>query len=197
MRLGVAGGTFDPIHIGHLILAEAAREQLSLQRVLFLPAGQPWRKAERKITPGEHRLAMLRLALEGTGFELSSLEIDRVGPSYTSDTLEALAADNPGAELFFIGGYDALLDLPRWKNPQRILELATLAVAARRDREAVEPDAVEALLPGSSARVVALAMPVIEISASAIRQRVSQGRSIRFLVPERVAAYIQDQGLYR
>lgn len=195
--MGVAGGTFDPIHMGHLILAEAAQEQLSLQRVLFLPAGQPWRKAERKVAAREHRLAMLRLALAGTGFALSSLELDRAGPSYTSDTLEALAADNPGAELFFIGGYDALLDLPHWKNPQRILELATLAVAARRPGEGVDPGAVEALLPGSGARVVALTMPVIEISASAIRQRVRQGRSIRFLVPERVAAYIQEQGLYR
>ncbi len=196
MRIGVLGGTFDPVHLGHLILAEEAREALSLQRLLFVPAGMPWRKTGRPISPPEHRLAMLRLALEGSPFELSTLEVERPGPSYTVDTLRELHAALPAASLYFIMGYDALLDLPNWHQPQEIVRLALLAVARRPGAE----DSVEELereLPGVSGRVVWVTMPPIGISASDIRARVRAGRSVRYLVPPGVEEYIHRHRLYR
>jgi nicotinate-nucleotide adenylyltransferase len=191
LRLGVLGGTFDPVHVGHLILAETARDEKSLDRVLFIPAGQPWRKSGRSIAPAEHRLAMLRLAIEGNGsFDVSSVEVDRGGPSYTADTLKELGGLFPGADFFFIMGEDALADLPNWRRPERIAELATLLVAGRGGAEAVTP-------PGLDARIEWLHMPVVQISATDIRERVRTGRSIRYLVPTMVEAYIQKHGLYR
>ncbi|HZP26296.1 MAG TPA: nicotinate-nucleotide adenylyltransferase [Dehalococcoidia bacterium] len=196
MRIGVLGGTFDPVHLGHLVLAETAREQLALDLVLFSPAGQPWRKAHRVITPAEQRLGMLRLALEGSGFAISELEVDRDGPSYTADTLEELARQHAGAELFFVLGYDALLDLPNWSRPERILKLASLAVAARRPED-VDVASLGSTLPGRGERGVMLEMPYLEISSSDLRQRAREGRSLRFLVPPAVEAYIRENGLYR
>ena len=185
MRLGVLGGTFDPIHIGHLVLGEAAREQLSLDRVLFVPTGVQWRKSGREIAPAEHRVAMVRLAIEGNpGFELSVLEVERAGPSYTADTLEALADEYKGSELFLILGRDAYGDLPNWIRPGRILELSTVAVAARDGEAKLESPAL------------GLLMPEIGISATEIRERVAAGRSIRYLVPEAVEGYIREHGLY-
>ncbi len=196
MRLGVLGGTFDPVHLGHLILGEAARQELALDRVIFVPAGQPWRKGGREIAAGADRLQMLRLATAGNpAFEVSILEIERPGPSYTEVTLEALQGENPGAELFFILGGDALTDFPHWHDPQRIAELATLAVAERSDT-ALAGEA-EGGLPGVHARLCHLRMPRVDINATAIRENVRWGRSIRYLVPDAVAAYIEERGLYR
>ena len=188
------GGTFDPVHRGHLALARAARDELALDELLFVPAGQPWRKAGRIMAPANHRLAMLRLALAGEpAFRVETLELDRPGPSYTVDTLEALRAARPGDELFFIAGEDALADLPNWVRPQRILELATLAVARR---EGV-PQAAGERLPGLSERVVRLKMPLVDVSATEIRERVRRGEPIGEMVPPAVAAYIREHGLYR
>jgi nicotinate-nucleotide adenylyltransferase len=196
LRLGVLGGTFDPAHLGHLILGEVARQELALDRVVFVPAGQPWRKDGREIAPGADRLQMLRLATEGNpAFEVSMLEIDRPGPSYTEVTLKALQDENPGAELFFILGGDALTDFPHWHDPQRIAQLATLAVAKRGDA-ALAAEA-EVGLPGVHARLCHLRMPRVDINATAIRENVREGRSIRYLVPDAVAAYIKERGLYR
>ncbi len=196
MRLGVLGGTFDPVQLGHLILGEVAREELALDRVVFVPTGQPWRKSGREITAGADRLQMLRLATEGNhAFEVSSLEVDRPGPSYTEVTLEALQDERPGAELFFILGRDALIDLPHWHDPQRIAELATLAVAER-DDTALGGDG-EADLSGLHVRLCRLHMARVGITATAIRDNVREGRSIRYLVPDAVAAYIEERGLYR
>ncbi len=198
MRLGILGGTFDPVHQGHLILAEWARGELALESVLFVPAGLPWRKAERSIGAVEHRLAMLRLATaDNSAFEVSTMEMERSGASYTADTLERLHEQRPGSELVFLLGQDALADLPNWRRPQRILELATLAVACRSGPESSALDEAERKLPGLSGRLVWLAMPLIEVSASLIRERVRKGLSIRYLVPEAVEAYIREQGLYR
>lgn len=186
MRLGVLGGTFDPIHIGHLVLGEAAREQLDLDRVLYIPAGVQWRKPAREIAPAGRRVAMTRLAIEGNpAFEVSTLEVDRPGPSYTADTLEALMTEYPGSDLQLVLGHDAYIDLPNWVRPERIRELATVVVAARNgEGVGVEPPAVR------------LAMPEIGISATDIRERVAAGRSIRYLVPAAVEAYIRAHGLY-
>ncbi len=193
MRLGLLGGTFDPVHLGHLILGETAREQLGLDSVLFMPTGQPWRKAGRDITPAPHRVEMLRRAIaDNPAFELSLIEVERAGPSYTVDTLRELISARPGSEIFLIIGEDSLLDLPNWKAPQRVVELATLAVAAR------GPEKPVAGVPAGylSDRTVWLDMPLIDISATTVRERVGRGRSIRYLVPEVVAAYIREQGLY-
>lgn len=195
MRLGVLGGTFDPIHLGHLILAETAREELALERVLFVPAGDPWRKQGRWVASSKHRLAMVRLAVANIPeYQVSTLEVDRPGPSYTADTLEAIAGNNPGAELYLLLGQDALADLPYWRYPQRIAELAVLAVAPRPGFETAAAEAQASL--GISGRIRWLDMPAIDISASAIREKVRAGRSIRFLVPAAVEEYIRLQGLY-
>ena len=197
MRLGLLGGTFDPVHRGHLALARAARDELGLDEVLFLPAGQPWRKAGQMIASNEHRLAMLRRALEGeAAFQVSRLELERPGPSYTADTLEALRDDRPEDELFFLLGEDALMDLPNWERPRRIPELARLAVARRADSSPEALEEAERRLPGLGERVVWLKMPAVAVSATEIRERVREGQPIGGLVPATVEEYIRKQGLY-
>jgi nicotinate-nucleotide adenylyltransferase len=199
MRLGMLGGTFDPPHLGHLILAEEARCALGLDQVLLVPAAQPWRKSDRAVTPAAQRLAMLRLAVaDDPYFDVSTLEIDRGGPTYTVETLAALRAElAPADELYFILGEDALLDLPYWHDPGRILRLAWLGVAARGGALSADLDALERRLPGIRERARVVPMPQIGISSTDIRRRVAEGRSIRFLVPPAVAAYIAEHGLYR
>ena len=198
MRLGILGGTFDPVHRGHLALAHAALDELGLDEVLFLPAGQPWRKAGRMIASNEHRLAMLRRALEGeAAFRVSMMELERPGPSYTADTLEALRDDRPEDELFFLLGEDALMDLPNWARPQRILELARLAVVRRADTSAEALEETERRVPGLGERVIWLKMPAVAVSATEIRERVREGQAIGGLVPATVEEYIRKQGLYR
>lgn len=197
MRIGVLGGTFDPPHLGHLVLAEQAREQLGLERVLWVPSGDPWRKVGAAVTPGDYRLAMAQLAIEGQpAFEASQLEVDRPGPSFSVDTLRELQKQHPEAGLVFIVGQDALEDLANWREPRALLELATLAVAKRGEQEPAL-DALERALAGVSERVVWLEMPRIDISATDVRRRVAGGRSIRYLVPAAVEAYITEHGLYR
>jgi len=190
VRLGVLGGTFDPVHVGHLALAEGARRQLGLTRVLLIPAGQPWRKASRAVSPAEQRVAMLRLAVAGNpGLEVSTVEVDRPGPTYTVETLAKLKDEWPNEELVLILGEDALADLPNWREPDRIRELATLAVARRG-----EGDGGPAIAPASG--MLWLATPRIEVSASEVRARVRHGRSIAELVPEAVAEYVRANRLY-
>lgn len=198
MKLGILGGTFDPPHVGHLILAEEARQALGLQQVLFVPAGEPWRKAGRQLSPPEHRLAMVRLAVgDNSDFDVATLEIERKGPSYTAETLAALQQQLPDdGEFFFIVGQDSLADLPHWRQPERIVSLARLAVARRSAWEAAEADALEKDLPGISQRLVWLDMPRIDISSTAVRERVRQGLSIRYWVPPAVEEYIRRHGLY-
>jgi nicotinate-nucleotide adenylyltransferase len=197
MRLGVLGGTFDPVHGAHLVLGEVAREDLGLDRVLFIPTGQPWRKTGREITAASDRIAMLRLATAGnSAFDISTIEVDRDGPSYTEVTLEALLKEyGKDTELFFVLGRDALLDFPNWHDPRRISELATLVVA---DREgAGVPSESEPTLPGIVTRLCWLRMPRVDINSTDIRNRVREGRSIRYRVPDGVAGYIEERGLYR
>ena len=198
LRLGILGGTFDPVHLGHLELAREARDALRLARVLFIPAGRPWRKAGRGITSDEHRVAMLREAVGSeAAYEVATLEVERAGPSYTVDTLETLRAEHPGAEMFFIIGEDALADLPDWVRPERILELAILAVARRAGRRANVVQEAMRRVPGLGERVIWLTMSPVEVSATEIRERVRAGLPIGDMVPAAVETYIRERGLYR
>ncbi|MEX1254019.1 MAG: nicotinate-nucleotide adenylyltransferase [Dehalococcoidia bacterium] len=192
--IGILGGTFDPPHVGHLILAEEARVQLGLGTVLWLPAGVPWRKAERSVSPAADRLEMVARAIAGNeAFELCTVEAERTGPSYMVETLEALGGRG---EPCVIMGADALLDLPNWKEPERLMELARLAVARRGEGDEALAE-VERVLPGVTERVAWVQMPRIEISSTTLRRRIEEGRSIRYLVPNAVSDYIEQRGLYR
>lgn len=196
MNVGILGGTFDPIHIGHLILAEEARIKLDLREVLFVPAGQPWFKVNRNVTAAFHRVEMVRRGIaDNPYFKLCTLEVERPGPSYTVDTLTTLHQQLGGAAtLFFILGRDTLAGLPLWKEPHKLLHMCRLVVAPRLGSGDLKH--LEASLPGLLDKIVELDMPVIGISSSEIRERVARGLSIRYLVPERVEQYIKEQNLY-
>jgi len=197
MKTGILGGTFDPIHSGHLVVAEEVSARLSLDEVVFIPAGQPWLKAGNYITAAEHRLQMVKLAIAGKPkFKVSTIELERPGPTYTVDTLEQLKRQS-GDELYFIVGWDNLIELPRWHRARRILELCRLVAVPRVGCQPPDLKQLEKSLPGISQRVVMLAEPHIDISASVIRDRVAKGLSITHLVPPAVEGYIRRQGLYR
>jgi nicotinate-nucleotide adenylyltransferase len=197
-RLGILGGTFDPIHHVHLVAAEESRYQLELELVLFVPAGTPPHKPERPISPAPQRVSMLELALAGKPyFGISRVDVDRPGPCYTVDTLELLRTEwGPSPLLFFIEGADSLVDMAKWYRPQRLIELCELAVV---ERPGVEVDlaGLEARLPGLRERLHWVQMPRLEISSSDLRTRVRTGRPISYLVPPAVEAHIQEHGLYR
>jgi len=196
-KTGILGGTFDPVHLGHLILAQEARERLGLRQVLFIPAGRPWMK-DRAITSTTHRLAMLQVALEDNlAFTISRIETDHPGSSYTADTLTRLSGEMPGEKLSFLLGWDALEDLPRWKDPERVLALAELVVFPRAGYPAPDLLHLERLVPGVGKRVHLLEGPIIQISSTEIRRRVREGLSIRYLVPRAVEDYILEKGLYK
>lgn len=199
MRLGIIGGTFDPIHLGHLIIAEEARCLVPLDEVLFLPTGRPWMKAGLCLSAGQHRLAMVQRAIASNArFGVSSMELERAGDTYTVDTLEALHRERePEVELFFILGLDSLAQFPRWREPERILELCRLVVVTRPGNISYDPQVMEAVRPGAIGRVIRLDSPQIGVSGTDIRRRVSQGLSIKYLVPEAVEEYIHQHGLYR
>jgi len=195
VSLGVMGGTFDPIHLGHLAVAEEAREVLDLDRILFVPAGRPPHKPAGEVTSMEHRLAMVELAIaDNPAFELSRIEIDRPGPSYTVDTLEALAAT--GDRITVILSAETFAELPTWHEPWRLFEAARVAVAPRWGYPAPDPDWLAATFPGREDRVSYLEGPRLGVSSTALRARVAAGRSIRYLVPQPVAAYIAANNLY-
>ncbi len=183
-RVGVFGGTFDPVHVGHLAIALAALETVPLERVVFVPARRSPLKERGPIAAPEHRLAMLERATEDEPrFSVSRIELDREGPSYTVDTLEALAGEG---RLFLILGADASAALERWKDPDRVRALATLVVARRSGSESALP-------PGA----IALDTPLMDISARELRARAAQARSLRYLVPDPVCRYIEEHALYR
>ena len=193
MRIGILGGTFDPVHLAHLIIAEEARVSLQLEEVVFVPAGEPWMKAGQPLSPAHHRFNMVRLAVSSNPFfRVSPIEIDRPGPTYTVDTLRSLVDEyEPGVELFFILGADAFAGFRRWKDPQGILCLAKLAVVDRPGLSAPDP-----CPPVGLDRLELLQGTNIEISASDIRRRVAEGRSIKYLVADEIARYISSEGLY-
>jgi nicotinate-nucleotide adenylyltransferase len=190
------GGTFDPIHVGHLAVAEEAREVLGLDRILFVPAGRPPHKKAVNVTAVEHRVAMVELAIaDNRAFELSRVEIDRPGPSYTVDTLEELAT--AGDQLTVILSAETFTELPTWHEPDRLFEAARVAVAPRWGYPAPDPEWLAAAFPGREARVSYLEGPRLGVSSTALRARIAAGRSVRYLVPAPVAAYIDSHRLYR
>jgi nicotinate-nucleotide adenylyltransferase len=195
-RIGIIGGSFDPIHFGHLAIAEEARATLRLDRVLFVPAARQPFKATSHAAPPEMRLAMTRLACApNTAFEASDVELERPGPSYTVDTLAALRATTD-SELFFILGADALGDLPRWHAAQRIVEFARIVAVGR---PGAHPDlsALTLALPGIGGRLTQIAGPMLDISSTLLRQRVAAGLPIRYQAPDPVVDFIAEQALYR
>jgi len=195
---GIFGGTFDPIHVAHLAVAEAALDDLGLASVTFIPAGEPPHKRDRTISSAEHRLAMVQAAVaDNPGFRVSRIEMDRDGPSYTVDTLAALASEGGALPLALIMSMDSYLDLPDWREPQRVLALAALVVTPRDGVADADPDFLERHFPGTTARVVMLRGPRLRLSASELRARAAAGRSLRYLVPDAVSAYISDHALYR
>jgi nicotinate-nucleotide adenylyltransferase len=198
MKIGLLGGTFDPIHVGHLTIAEEVRLKLDLNEVLFIPAGQPCLKGERSIAPGEHRLEMLKLAIgSNPRFKVSAIELRRAGPSYSVDTVSALR-DELGAEveLYFIVGFDALAELPIWKEPSRLLDMCQVVGVRRPGYAELDWRSLEQAIPGISSRVIVVDVPQIDISSTQIRKRVAKGLSIRHLVPEAVERYISENRLY-
>ena len=199
MSIGVLGGTFDPIHSGHLVLAEVVRARLRLTEVLFVPAGHPWFKADNHISAADQRLEMVRLAIKDKPyFKLSTVELKRPGPTYTVDTMADFRRRlGRRAELYFILGWDNLKELPRWREPQKLISLCRLVAVPRIGAAAPDLKELEAAIPGITHRVVMMDEPHIDISASQIRERVAGGLSIEHLVPEAVAGYIKEQGLYQ
>lgn len=201
MRLGIYGGTFDPVHYGHLLLAERCREQLQLDAVWFMPAAVPPHKQTRAVSDAATRIEMLELAIGGhEAFQVSRLEIDRGGVSFTVETLAAIQADQPSASLFLLMGADTLDDLPNWREPARVCELATPGVVRRAG--APEPNFAAIAHLVSPARLAdirraAVEMPLMDFSSTEIRRRVGEGRSIRYLVPRAVEKMIEARGLYR
>lgn len=200
LRVGLMGGTFDPIHVAHLVCAEAALEQLALDKVVFIPANVPPHKQQKKITPAEDRYNLVVLATASNPrFEVSRIELDRPGPSYTLDTLEEMRRRSaPGTELFFITGTDAILGVESWHNPDRLFQLARFAAAPRPGvpRETVEEE-LRRLEKRFGQRIVIVECPALDISSSDLRRRAASGRPIKYLVPEAVEAYILKHGLYR
>jgi len=199
MKIGVLGGTFDPIHIGHLKVAEEVTARLNLSEIIFMPAGQPWLKGDNPISLAEHRVEMVRLAIAGKPyFKLSTVEIDRAGPTYTVDTMAELRRQlGSGHELFFILGWDNLIQLPEWQEPSRLIKLCRLVAVPRVGYPDIDLSSLDAAIPGLSQRVILLDSPRIDINASEIRQRVKDGLSIHNLVPEPVERYIKQHRLYK
>lgn len=196
-RIGLLGGTFDPPHIGHLVLAQEALVQLELDKVLLVPAGQPPHKVGRSISAVEDRLAMLERSIaDNPIFGISRVDLDRPGPHFTVDMLALILRKEPGSLLYFIMGADSLADLLTWHQPRRIAELAKLVVMRRPGRE---PDiaALAEAVPGITGRVYYIDAPLLEISSTDLQSRVRQGLPVRYLIPDRVIEYIQDHDLYR
>lgn len=197
-KVGVLGGTFDPIHLGHLIIAEEVRQRVGLEEVLFVPAGQPWLKGEKSISAAQHRLEMAILATASDPhFNVSTIELERPGSTYSVDTITELKAGlGARAKLYLIVGFDALAELPSWKNPKRLVEMCQLVGVARPGYAEFDLRSLESSISGASERIMIVDVPQIDISATGIRRRVAQGLSIRYLVPEVVERYIAEHNLY-
>ncbi len=198
LRIGILGGTFDPIHLGHLAIAEASRDRLDLDKVILIPAGRPWLKSDQMVSAPEHRLAMARLAIEDRpGLEMSPIEVDRPGPTYTVDTLTELREVlGSGVELYLVLGMDSVRELRRWRYPERLFDLCTVVAVSRPDSPDVSPAEIEDSFTAARGRARTIRGPMLDISATDIRLRVAEGRSISDRVPPSVERYIREHGLY-
>lgn len=198
-RVGIMGGTFDPIHIGHLVIAEAAREQLALSEVIFIPAAQPPHKAGREVAPAEHRLHLVQLATESNPFfRVLDVEMKREGPSYSYDTLRALVETHgESTDFYFIVGGDEMNTILTWHRISELFALCRFAAARRQGAPLSLLEVRERLGEEVLARIHPVQAPELEISSTDIRRRLCEGRSIRYLVPEKVEAYICKEGLYQ
>jgi nicotinate-nucleotide adenylyltransferase len=198
MRLGIFGGTFDPVHVGHLLVAERCLEQCRLDEVWFVPTGIPPHKLSRTIAPGKARVEMLELAVAGhERFRVDRRELDRADPCYTVETLNSLRSEDSSRELIFVLGGDSLIDFPTWREPKRIAELAHLAVANRGGAPLPDLEPLRSLLGELvDSRVQFVTIPGVDISSSDIRRRVGNGKSIRYMTPRAVECYIATNNLY-
>lgn len=198
MRIGFLGGTFDPVHNAHILMAESVLLSFNLHLVLFVPSSQPWMKGRITVTPPEHRLSMLRLAIKSNPlFDISTVDLERAGPSYTVDTIEDLYRQyGLMDELIFIIGDDNLRELPRWKHPEKLLQQCQLVVLPRLGNAEDELTNLENSIPGISERVTFLHVTKISTSSSYVRECVSTGRPIHDMVPEAVEKYIRENRLY-
>ena len=197
-RVGLFGGTFDPPHLGHLILASEAHSQLELTRLLWTVTPDPPHKQDQTITPLEHRLAMVKLAIQQEpSFELSDIELTRPGPHYTIDTIKLLAQQNPGAEIVPILGGDSLNDLPTWHQPKEILYAAHWVGVMRRPGEETDLRTLERELPGISSKIHYVDAPLLEIASREIRNRVATGKPFRYYLPQPVFEYVERHHLYQ
>lgn len=193
-RLGVMGGTFDPIHAGHLVTAEEALHQFELDEVLFVPTGRPWMKEHEKLSPAEDRYLMTVIATASNPrFRVSRMEVDRDGPTYTIETLRSLKAELD-ADLFFVTGADAVVEIFQWKEPEELFELAHFIAATRPGYDIA---GLEAHAPTKHPGITVMHIPALAISSTDVRRRVAEGQPIRYLVPEGVKSYIEKAGLYR
>lgn len=198
-KLGIMGGTFNPIHMGHLLLAEWAKEAAGLDEILFIPTGHSYLKGNQDSVGGGHRLRMTELAIAGRAdFMISDTEVKRAGNTYTYETLEILNREYPEREIYFIMGADCLFTIENWVHPEKIFSQCHVIAAARNgsDMEKMEQKRQE-LVQKFGGEITLLSFPAIEISSTDIRRRVKEQKSIRYLVPEQVAAYIEEFGLYR
>lgn len=198
MKIGIMGGTFNPIHTGHLLLAQYALDTCALDKVLFIPTGNSYMKDSKEILSGKERLYMVDLAIEGVEeFESSDVEIRREGNTYTCETLPELKRLYSGSELYFLMGADSFLNIHKWKKPDVILKYATLVVVTRDGASDEKLEAQKAFLQEEfGGEVELISFPTIDISSSEIRQRLREGKSIRFQVPEKVRIFIEENGLY-
>ena len=198
LKIGILGGTFDPIHLGHLAIAEEALNRLDLDRVILIPAGRPWLKSGHQVSSPAHRLAMAQLAVQDRpGLEVSPIEVDRPGPTYTVDTLVELREDlGSGAELYLILGMDSVRELRRWRDPERLFGMCTVVAVSRPDSVDVSSAEIEQSFITARGRTRTIRGPMLDISATDIRMRVAEGRSISNCVPPSVQRYIRQHGLY-
>ena len=198
MKIGIIGGTFDPIHIGHLLLGQEALEKLQLDRVLFIPAGRPWMKANQKLSDKHHRLNMTREATKNNAsFMVSDVEVKREGNSYSSETIEQLSKEYDNTtQLFFIMGSEVLKSFPQWVNPTVILRRCTLTIVTRPGEQQPNLTAIQLAFPDEPLETVGLPVAQIGISSSELRARVRKGLPITHWVPLGVEQYIQNKGLY-
>ncbi len=206
MRVGLVGGTFDPIHVGHLLIAETARAHLQLDEMLFIPAGQPWMKEGRPLSPPEHRLNMVRLAIQSNPvFRASCMEIQRPGPTYTVDTLRELHQESGGVDLYYlILGADSVAEFHHWNQPEEVLHFCSLVAAPRPGFPPIGQALLDSIRDigqkdgnGVEEKLVVLEGPMVDISGAEIRRRVAGGLSVRYQVPQEVERYIHRYGLYQ